>query len=38
MLVWIYFDSNAMEVEGVYPSGEFEKFAATATTGEKPKN
>ena len=38
MLVWVYFDTNAMEVEGIYPSGEFEKFAATATTGEKPKN
>ena len=38
MLVWVYFDTNAMEVEGIYPSGEFEKFAATATTGEKPNN
>lgn len=38
MLVWVYFDTNAMEVEGIYPSGEFEKFASTATTGEKPKN
>ncbi|MCR4639792.1 hypothetical protein [Ruminococcus sp.] len=38
MLVWVYYDSNAMEVEGIYPSGEFEKFASTATTGEKPKN
>ncbi len=38
MLVWVYFDTNAMEVEGIYPSGEFEKFASTATTGEKPNN
>ncbi|WP_295072286.1 hypothetical protein [Ruminococcus sp.] len=38
MLVWVYFDSNAMEVEDVIPSGEFAKFAATASTGEKPKN
>ena len=38
MLVWVYYDSNAMDVEGIYPSGEFEKFAATATTGEKPNN
>ena len=36
MLVWVYYDSNAMEVEGIYPSGEFEKFASSATTGSKP--
>ena len=38
MLVWVYFDSNAMEVEGITPSGEFAEFADTASTGEKPKN
>ena len=38
MLVWVYYDANAMTVEGIYPSGEFEKFASSATTGEKPKN
>ena len=38
MLVWIYFDSNAMEVEDVIPSGEFAKFASSASTGEKPKS
>ncbi len=37
MLVWIYFDSNAMEVEDVIPSGEFATFAYNASTGEKPK-
>ncbi|WP_303838159.1 hypothetical protein [Ruminococcus flavefaciens] len=35
MLVWVYYDSNAMEVEGIYPSGEFAKFARTQT-GSKP--
>ncbi|WP_028516749.1 dockerin type I domain-containing protein [Ruminococcus flavefaciens] len=38
MLVWVYFDSNAMEVEEIIPSGEFAEFADTASTGEKPKN
>ncbi|MCR4796675.1 MAG: hypothetical protein K5898_16165 [Ruminococcus sp.] len=38
MLVWIYYDSNAMEVEDVIPSGEFGKFASSASTGEKPKS
>jgi len=38
MLVWVYYDSNAMEVEDVIPSGEFAKFASSASTGEKPKS
>ncbi|MBP5379612.1 MAG: hypothetical protein J6Y64_08745 [Ruminococcus sp.] len=36
MLVWVYYDSNAMEVEGIYPSGEFSEFAKKTQTGAKP--
>ena len=39
MLVWVYFDSNAMEVEDVIPAGEFADIAgASATSGSKPKS
>ncbi|MCR5601652.1 MAG: hypothetical protein K6G33_13020 [Ruminococcus sp.] len=39
ILVWIYFDSNAMEVEDVIPAGEFAKIARTSTsTGSKPQS
>ena len=37
MLVWIYYDSNAMEVEDVIPAGEFADIAGTtASSGSKP--
>ena len=38
MLVWIYYDSNAMEVEDVLPCGEFAEFSSGASTGAKPKS
>ena len=38
MLVWVYYDSNAMEVEKITPSGEFAELADNVVTGEKPKN
>lgn len=39
MLVWVYFDSNAMEVEDVIPAGDFADIAgASATSGSKPKS
>ena len=38
MLVWVYYNSNAMEVEKITPSGEFAELADTVVTGEKPKN
>lgn len=39
MLVWVYFDSNAMEVEDVIPAGEFADVAgSSATSGSKPKS
>jgi len=36
MLVWVYYDSNAMEVKEIYPSGEFSEFAKRTQTGSKP--
>lgn len=36
MLVWVYYDSNAMDIEGIYPSGEFSSFAKKTQTGAKP--
>lgn len=38
LLLWIYYDSNAMDVEDIIPSGEFAAFASGASTGSKPKN
>ena len=35
ILVWVYFDSNAMEIQSVRPAGEFAEFAKT-TSGSKP--
>ncbi|WP_297959361.1 hypothetical protein [uncultured Ruminococcus sp.] len=36
ILVWVYFDSNAMEIQSIRPAGEFANFAKT-TSGSKPK-
>ena len=39
ILVWVYYDSNAMEVEDVVPGGEFADIAsASATSGAKPQS
>lgn len=38
LLLWIYYDSNAMDVEDIIPSGEFATFASGTSTGSKPKN
>lgn len=39
ILVWVYFDSNAMEIEDVVPAGEFADIAgASASSGSKPKS
>lgn len=35
ILVWVYFDSNAMEIQSIRPAGEFADFAKT-TSGSKP--
>ena len=31
ILVWVYYDSNAMELQGIKPAGEFAGFAKTRT-------
>lgn len=36
ILVWIYYDANAMEVESIRPAGEFADFAKTKV-GSKPE-
>jgi hypothetical protein len=39
MLVWIFYDSNAMEVEDVIPAGEFADIAgSSASSGSKPQS
>lgn len=36
ILVWVYYDSNAMEVQSIRPAGEFAEFAQTRS-GSKPE-
>ncbi len=36
ILVWVYYDANAMEVESIRPAGEFANFAKTKV-GSKPE-